>query len=285
VRDDLAIRSAVSALVAAFNKAEANVRQAFALIVSTQNEVNAAFLFAPDDSGRIQIWANASGHGEDFRKPEEAIKRMTRSAWAAIAERLELRRWLSVRRWKLVEERLNKGPLPAITEENVLAFVQEYAAEAGELVAEAVAEVFDWLRPRGARSRGPGSPQHPDRYQANRAVEIPAKVILMRVVDPATRWGWSPHVNRSAELTALENVFNHLAGRGSITKGYYSELELAIRAAGTRGEAETDLFHVRYFQNGNGHLRFKDAALLRKFNQMAGGKNLRPAPPPTEDDR
>lgn len=274
---DLAQRATVTALVNAFQEAAQNVRAAFALVVETEQRLNAAFLLTEDDSTRFRITANQSGHGEQFNKPAAVIERLKRRAWERIVEQMELKRWCSVKRWESIQKRLKDGQLPDITEENVRAFVAEYAAEAPQMIAEAVAEVYDWLRPRGSRERGPGSPAHPDRYQANRVVKIPAKVILSHVVEAADKFGWSPRVQRSQELTALENVFTALDGRGTVTRGYYSALELAMRAAGTKGEAETDLFRIRYFQNGNGHLYFKRLDLLRRFNMMAGGKNLRPA--------
>lgn len=272
---DLAQRATVSALVAAFQAAERDVRAAFATIVAAEEQVNVAFLLT-GSSSRIRVTADRQWNSS-FTNPDETIARMQRAAWSCIVERLELKRCCSIQRWKKIEELLERGKLPAITEENVRAFVGEYAAEAPQMIAEAVREVFDWLRPRGSRAPGHGSPMHPDRYQANRVVEIPAKVVLPHVVEAADKWGWSPRVSRSQELTALENVFRALTGQGTSTRGYYSDLELAIRDAGTKGEAETELFRIRYFRNGNGHLWIKNAAALSRFNALAGGKNLRPA--------
>jgi len=273
---DLANRATVTALVAAFQEAERDVRAAFKVIVAAEARVNLVFLGDGGNATHIRITANHSGHGENFERPDLAIKRMERKAWEAIVERLELKRMCAIERWKQVKQRLEKEELPAISVENVTAFVTQYADEAPAMIREAIGEVYDWLRPRGPRERGPGSPKHPDRYAANRVIEIPEKVILTRFVEAADKWGWNPRGGVSTqELTALENIFLALDGRGTV-KGYYSALELAIREAGTKGEAETDLFRVRYYRNGNGHLWFKRADLLKRFNALAGGKNLRP---------
>ena len=225
------------------------MRAAFALLAAAEERVNIAFL-TTDASTRIRISADGCYRSRfDAGGPDECIARMQREAWSCIVDRLELKRCCSIERWNKITQRLERGELPSITEANVHAFVAEYAAEAPQMIAEAIREVFDWLRPRGPRANGAGSPAHPDRYQANRVVEIPEKV-----------------------------VFSAIAGRGTVTKGYYSEIERAIQAAGTAGIAETDLFRVRYYRNGNGHLWFKDLDLLRKFNALAGGMNLRPAP-------
>lgn len=42
------------------------------------------------------------------------------------------------------------------------------------------------------------------------------------------------------------------------------------------GPGETDLFAFRCCANGNLHLRFRRLDLLARFNQIAGGRRLRP---------
>lgn len=79
-------------------------------------------------------------------------------------------------------------------------------------------------------------------------------------------------------LSALENVFTSLDGRGSVTKNYYSAISTAIKAApkAETCQGETPYFAFRGFRNGNLHLRIKRLDLLARFNRMAGGANLRP---------
>lgn len=262
--DSLSRRATVRELVAAFQAAEAQVRSSFAALVQAERDVNAVFGIS-DRSIRI----SASDHwGSRFDDPDAAVKLMARDAWVVIVDRLELRRAMSIKRYEALDRQIREGKdLPPITEETVMGFVQQSAADLSTMFEEAVLEVHAWLRPRGSK------------YKSNSEYEIPAKVVLERVVDPIDRWPTKTfrvnyHVRQT--LIALENVFNGLDGRGQIAKDHYSVLQRAIEACPREvGRGETELFSFRAFGNGNLHLAFKRLDLLARLNQIAGGKRLR----------
>jgi len=56
---------------------------------------------------------------------------------------MELRRLLSIRRRTELDSQIEKGELPDITEENVLALFETSAANVNVYLEEAVQEVFD----------------------------------------------------------------------------------------------------------------------------------------------
>jgi hypothetical protein len=261
---DLARRSTVRELVAAFQQAEATVRASFAAIVDAEKKLNAVFTMG--EQFGIRIEASRHGHGTDFSDADGAVKRIARQAWAVIVDRLELRRMMSIKRWNELENQLDKGELPEITEENVNAFAKGYAIALPDMIGEAVEEVFNWLRPWNTD------------YKTNSKYEVGEKVVLSWIVDRAfCKEGYRVNYNRSQNLVALENVFNALDGKGNIAKGYQSELQTAIEASGKEGRGETSLFSFRVFKNGNMHMTFKRADLLARFNQIAGGRRLRAA--------
>lgn len=260
----LANRSTVRELVAAFVAAERAVRSAFAQIHEAEVSVNAVFMGAEDRRG---LHVDAShGHGQsDFRDADDAIERLSRQAWVAIVARLELQRMMSIARYADLQKDLDKGTLPAITEENVIAFVQGYCASIPEMIAEAVQEVFNWLRPERSQ------------YKTNTELEIGRRVILSWMVD--TGYGANPfriNYRKTQHLMALENVFHALDGKGMVSKTGRSALQMAIEASPT-GKGNTDLFRFAAHKNGNLHLEILRPDLLEKFNMMAGGMNLRPA--------
>lgn len=86
---------------------------------------------------------------------------------------------------------------------------------------------------------------------------------------------WHLHYRRNAEATALEKVFLALDGKGMVTRTHHSDLYQAIVECGEDGIGETDYFAFRCFKNGNLHLTFKRPDLVRRLNQIAGGKRLR----------
>lgn len=271
---DLALRASVRDLVLAFAAAERDVRAAFAQLAAAEERVNAVFL--PNETFRtIRVSACGTSYRDDFKNADQAVAIMARAAWTAIVQRLELRRFMSIKAWKELEDQLdgNSHPvvkLPPITEENVLRFAHDHLARARGYLKDAVDEVFDFLRPRKWTRAG--------QLKTNTQLEIGERVILDGPISLSgyrdTPFKVSYHYSQN--LLALENVFNGLAGNGEIAKGYRSALENAI-AASADGTGETDLFAFKAHKNGSLHLRFKRLDLLERFNALAGGKNLRPA--------
>lgn len=262
--DALARKSTVIELVAAFRETERVIRESFAAIVEAEKALNAVFTLGGDHPIRIGC-SRYHYHDANFAEPGETIAHMQREAWGVIVQRLELHKAMSIARFKELEAQLKDGELPPITEDNVTAFVENAMGSLGEMMREAIQEVFDWLRP------------HHSELKTNSEYEVPSKVILGWVVDQ----GWNGkgfRINhyRQQNIIALENVFNALAGQGQVAKQYQSALQVAIEAS-TDGTGETDLFTFKAFKNHNLHLTFKRLDLLAAFNAIAGGKRLHKA--------
>lgn len=261
----LAHRHTARTLVQAFERAEQRVRGAFAEIVSAEDEINRLFALG-DRMGEIKVSASGRRGWDNFRDIETAVTEMRRAAWRYIVEKLELRRMMSVKRWEELEKELQNGQPPPITEKSVTELAHGYASALETMFEEAVAEVYDHLRPRG------------DRYKTNSQLEIGERVILGYMVER----GWTKGTYRvrygraEQQLTALENVFSALAGRGSVNKEHHSVLSRTLKEA-PEGVGETEFFAFRGCKNGNLHIRFLRPDLLAKFNAIAGGKRLRPA--------
>lgn len=251
-------------LVAAFRNAETTVRRCFADLVAAEGRLNDVFTLGGNLPVRID--ASRNGYHDSFDDADHCVNRMARQAWSHLVDRLELRRMMSIKRWAELEKQLKDGELPAITEENVANFAQEYLSALPDMLTEAVAEVFEWLRPRNSD------------YKTNSELEVGSKVVLRWMVDRAwSGGGFRVNYHRDQHLSALENVFHALDGKGQISKAHYSELHTAIEKSGASGRGETSLFRFRAFKNRNMHLEFKRLDLLARFNAIAGGMRLRPA--------
>lgn len=264
--EQLALRSTVRDLVAAFTEAENTVRVAFRMLVDAEARLNHVFRGA--EYGSISI--EAGRYGTRFNDPEETIEKLARGAWRVIVERLELKRMMSVKRWEALQHTLDREKLPPITEENVVAFAEQHLASLGEMLTEAVGEVYEWLRPWSGSKAA--------QYKTNPKLEIERRVVLTWMVEPGYKAGHL-HVRygrSSQQLTALENVFSALDGRGSISKGYHSLLETAVNETPCGEQGETAYFRFRAYRNGNLHVEFKRLDLLKRFNQVAGGRRLKP---------
>jgi hypothetical protein len=269
---DLVNRTTVRELVAVFAQAEAEIRAAFASIVAVEERLNGAFV--PGDRRYRTFVVSACGmrYHDDFKDADESIRILARAAWYRIAERYELRRFMSIKRWEEFNRAVDEDQLPPITEEHVMGFLHAQLTQARDHLTEAVNEVFEWLRPRRYTRAG--------QLKTNTELEIGPKVILPYVV----RWSYGRFevdYDRRQHLVALENVFRALDGRGAI-QGYEPEIETAIKAS-PDGEGETDLFKFRCCRNRNLHLAFRRPDLLARFNAVAGGHRLRPAE--TDEER
>ena len=278
VAASLTLRNTARELAAAFREAEADVRSAFATIVEAERRVNAVFLSSDGHRRAIQVDATGYGYHDSFDKPDVAINRMRRAAWDVIVARLGLRMVMSVKAWEKLQAQIgddrSKEPVPELSDENIDAFVVQNVVSFSSMIAEAVREVYDWLRPRSRSTYGAG------KYKTNSLYEVPAKVVLPSLLETgpyATKY--RVH-RRSQELACLERVFQNLDGRGSVSKVFTSELEIAIESAecAASGTFATRYFSGRCYANGNVHLSFTRSDLLAEFNAVAGGKVFRPAP-------
>lgn len=262
----LAHRATVRTLVAAFVRTEATVRESFAALEAAQRDLNAVFALA---DGRQEIDYRCdrySGRTTRFNDVEYTIQEMRRSAWRYLVEKLELRRIMSAARWKELDEKIEKGEPPPLTEKDVIDTMQEHWEKRYEYYEENIREVFEWLRPS---TDGYGK-----KYKTNARFELGERVILSYMVSPAWHGpGFRVDHDRQQRLVALDNVFSALDGQGLKTQ---SALAQAIEASKS-GEGETAYFAFRCCKNRNLHLRFKRVDLLKRLNEIAGGKRLRGA--------
>ncbi len=255
---DIAKRETLAAMIGAYKQAVIEVRDAYSILESAQKRLRAVFLDAPGykfDCNRRDL----SDVGE--KASDQITATIKRDAWSIIVERMEVRRLLSIKRREELDKQIERGELPELTEDNVMALFEQSAANVNTYLEEAVKEVFEWLRPRRSQ------------YKTNTEFEIGKKVILGWTVETAWHGRYRPNYHREKELTALDNVFHMLDGKGPI-KTYHGPLYDAITAS-EDGTGVTEYFKFRCCRNGNLHLEFLRPALAAKLNAVAGGNRLR----------
>jgi len=262
----LTVRLSPAQLVAVYRQAERDIKQGFALIDGAEDALNAAFTL--DGVSGVSVQGHSNTY-LDFSKPETRLKEVRRSLWHTMVERLEIRRLMSIKAWKELNEQIDKGEAPELTEEAIAAMVRQFSEAAPAMLEQAVCEVFDFLRPPNSE------------YKRNSEYEVPRRVALTWVIDTwyikaFASQGMRPRHECEQQLSALENVFSSLDGQGSVSKGHVSNLSEAIRKT-KRGElGKTEYFAFRGFNNGALHLEFLRIDLLGRFNRIAGGARLRP---------
>lgn len=256
---DIAKRETLATMIGTYQQATSMVEKAYAILETAEKSLRAVFLDAPG----YRFSVNERNITEVGMKASKAINAsIKKDAWAVIVERMELRRVLSIQRRTELDSQIEKGELPDLTDENVLALFETSAANVNVYLEEAVQEVFDYLRPRSSH------------LKTNTEYELGKRVILTWLVEK----GWSRgmfrvNYHREKYITALDNVFHMIEGKGPI-KSYHGPLYDAITDS-PDGTGKTDYFKFRCCLNGNLHLEFLKPALVAKLNAVAGGNRLR----------
>lgn len=242
----------VASMVATYHDAQARIRAACLEIDRQHARIAAAF----GEQSHITL----ETRNLRFSDPSDEIKKMDRWAWRAIVNVSGMRRMLSVKAAKELDEQLERGELPKITEESVNGFIGATKDQAVDRLAEAVKEVHNFLRPERSR------------YKTNTEFDIGKRVILTYWVTRGYGRPYMAHYHRHSEYRALDNVFAILDGKTTIAT-HNGPLADAI-AASTDGTGETEYFRFRACANQNLHLEFKRMDLVAKLNAVAGGNAL-----------
>jgi hypothetical protein len=258
---EIANRTTVSELVAIYHQNRERLQNLYAL----REQIEAT------ETLSLHIECHAKGEGSrHLCNLEDALKSLERGTWGELVRKMELRRFLSVKRSEELDKQLRTGEgFPEITEENILAMMQGTIARAGEYLEEAVKEVYDFLRPWRWGS---------DDYKTNEKNR-------WQLGPKAIREGWvsigygrrsfGPNYYRTDHYRALNNVFCLLDGKTHGSATYNGELYDAVHNADDDGRGETEYFRFKCFKNGNLHLEFKRLDLVEKLNAIAGGLQLK----------
>lgn len=257
---DIAIRDNLAAIISTYNQALAEVEDAYSILEQAQEKLRKAFI---DGKGYSFNVIERNNYGEVGKSASDKIKQsLQKSAWSHVVERMSLRRMLSIKRRDELDSQIDKGELPELTVENVVALFTMSAENANVYLSEAVEEVYNFLRPCSSK------------YKTNTEFELEKKVVLEWIVQEG--YGKSPfRVNhhRDKYLTAIDNVFAMLDGKPPV-KTYHGELYDAICST-EDGTGKTQYFKFRCFKNGNLHLEFLRPDLVERFNVIAGGNRLK----------
>lgn len=258
---DLIERHTLSMMVDAFDAAIAEVNQAYTLLDTAKKRLRSAYTDVP--GYRFDVIESSKGMSDcSPAQCQRVVEKLKRDAWSIIVEKMQLRRLLSIARRDELDKQLREGDLPDLTDANILAMLQESASNVNKYLEDAVLEVYDFLRPPGSK------------LKTNTEFDLGKKVILSYMVERRYSGGrFYINYHRAKWLTALDNVFSLLDGKGPV-KEHYGPLYGAIEGAAD-GTGATDYFKFKACQNGNLHLEFLRPDLVAKLNALAGGSRLK----------
>lgn len=264
----VATRSTISQKVQAYEGAQAKIRDGYRLLSEAQQELRAAFSVDEHSwrSYEFDVLPPRGGYHNDVLRIAESVELECRKrAWRQLYAMLDIDKIMSIKRGDEIRKKLDDGDLPEITLHNIATAFETLVQNAGTFAKEIIEEIYDWIRPAADSHRM-------KEYKTNQkyaTFELGKKVILTgcfnygRVSDYQEKY-----------LIALDKVFYLLDGKSMMTEGYRSPLVDALNGKEDRGE--TEYFSFQAYGNGNVHLQFRRMDLVKEFNRIAGGLNLKP---------
>ncbi len=269
---ELIKRGTIAEKIKAYNEATALIMEGYKTLETAEEILKDAFSIE-EISSSFDVLPSRNDH---CYHPAEATKKvienLKRQAWRRLYNALEIKRVMSIKRADETEKKLDSGDLPALTVEAVFEVFEMLHQNVDNFARESVIEVYDWIRPHDGYS---GSQYKTN--QKNARVELGKKIIhgyMVRV--KYSNDGYQTQYNNEKYLIALDRVFHMLEGKNMLEKSYRSPLVDAINLTDSSGLAETEYFKCKCYQNGNLHIEFKRLDLVKQFNAIAGGLNLKP---------
>jgi hypothetical protein len=258
-KTELVERKTATMLAGVYLQAEQEIREAYNLLETAKQRLCGAFVetgyyFNPNQRENSEV-------GE--KGATIAMRQIHKHAWRRIIDRMGIRQLLSVDRREKLDEQLSTGKgLPEVSETAILEMLEATAGNIEKYMEEAALEVFEYLRPCNSK------------LKTNSEFEIGKRVILQWAVEPEYFGnGFRIRHHRDSMFTALDNVFQGLAGQG-VVKTHHGPLYNAVQES-KDGTGQTEYFKFRACKNGNLHLEFLRPDLVTRLNQIAGGARLR----------
>lgn len=256
--DSEEFRSTVVEMAECFAASIEKMRLHLEAIKTTAAEMNRTF----KDANSYRTFDLTLEYNRDSVTPEKLVNLWTREAWKCIVNKLHIRDLMGVKRREEFDKQLDSGELPPINAKTIYDVILGLVGQAEDFARDAVREVFDYLRPWN------------NSYKTNKKFYVGKRVIMTYQVAVGYDRRWKVQYNREQRLTALDNVFHVLDGKGIIRDGRPPIIN-AINAMETSGNlGETEYFRFRCYRNGNLHLEFKRLDLVKQLNQVATGDNV-----------
>ena len=212
--------------------------------------------------GTAQDWAMKSGHRYDSWLTEPSEKAMPaitrnidRSIWRDLMLKSGMMALMDAQARDQLHKTLEEGDLPAISEANILSTFKQLHLNKRDVFERGIINVFKGLSWD---------------YKTNSPCIFGKNIIINNLVTH-NRWGFSLNWGwRRDQLADLERMLFLLDGkpipdnRGDIT----TRLMDHIRDNPSKDVYEDNLFSIRYFQKGTGHITFKRCDLTEKMNDI-----------------
>ncbi|WP_368755477.1 DUF4942 domain-containing protein [Klebsiella oxytoca] len=212
--------------------------------------------------GTAQEWGMREGHRYDCwftEKTDKAMKAITcnldRRIWRDLMNKSGMLSLMDAQARDEWHKSLEKDDIPAISEDNILSTFEQLHKTKGEVFERGVINVFKGLSWD---------------YKTNHPCYFGKKIIVNNLVKYdkwgySLSWGW-----RRDQLADLERMLFLLDGKTIPDNRHDVTIRLMdfIRDNPRQQVFGDDLFTIRLFQKGSGHITFKRMDLVEKMNDI-----------------
>jgi hypothetical protein len=238
--------------------------KAIDLTVETEN----AYTYSTKDEDRHFIGSLRVPSRDDYAATARKI--VDRKAWATVVRMTDLEKLMDKQAKDQLRQQLQEQ-VPEVTEENVWATLQQFAADADTIFKRGIANTFTKLDRR---------------FRTHDGWKIGSRVILSYCFD---EWGsFSYRSNIRDTLHDIDRTFQVLDGKAgpAMINGIVAVIEQGRRSGHSRRQSEHDseYFKIRCYKNGNAHVWFKRDDLVEKVNRLLGEYYGAPIPEAREPD-
>ncbi len=207
-------------------------------------------------------WAMRQGHSYDCWLMQPVNKAMPvitrnidRSIWRDLMLKSGMLTLMDAEARNQWAKNLEEGDLPAITEANILSTFEQLHHNKQDVFKRGIINIFKGLSWD---------------YKTNNPCYFGKKIIVNNLVKH-DRWGYSLNWGwRRDQLTDLERMLYLLDGKTIPDNRHDVSIRFMdfVRDNPHQQVFEDDLFTIRYFQKGSGHIMFKRLDLVEKMNDI-----------------
>lgn len=207
-------------------------------------------------------WAMRQGHSYDCWLVQPVDKAMPvitrnidRSIWRDLMLKSGMLTLMDAEARSQWAKNLEEGELPAISEANILSTFEQLHHNKQDVFERGIINVFKGLSWD---------------YKTNNPCYFGKKIIVNNLVKH-DRWGYSLNWGwRRDQLADLERMLYLLDGRSIPDNRHDVSVRFMdfVRDNPHQQVFEDDLFTIRYFQKGSGHITFKRLDLVEKMNDI-----------------
>ena len=212
--------------------------------------------------GTAQDWAMKAGHRYDSwltENTDRALPAVThnidRSIWRDLMLKSGMMALMDAQARDQWHKNLEEGDLPAISEANILSTFEQLHLNKMDVFERSIINVFKGLSWD---------------YKTNSPCSFGKKIIVNNLVKH-DRWGYSLNWGwRRDQLADLERMLYLLDGKTIPDNRHDISIRFMdfVRDNPHQQVFEDDMFTIRYFQKGSGHITFKRLDLVERMNDI-----------------